>query len=163
MRGLVGDPIGDPIGDPDRRPRPTIQPRRGAIAMSLARQLARVLLAAPFVILGYEAAAEPGGRVDLAAALGVPSPELAVRANGAAMVAGGVALGLGVLPRVAATGLVLSLVPTTLAGHPYWQREDPGARKADRIQVLKNVGLIGGLVAVAAAHRGREPGPANGA
>ncbi len=116
--------------------------------------LARVLLGAPFVVLGYEAAAEPGGRVDLARAMGVPEPELAVRANGAAMVAGGAALAAGILPRTAAAGLVTSLVPTTVAGHPYWTMDDPQARKVNRIQVLKNVGLAGGLLAVAAmSHR----------
>lgn len=119
--------------------------------MPIARTIARALLAAPFVVLGYEAAAEPGGRVELAAALGVPDPEAAVRFNGAAMAAGGVALGLGVLPRTAATGLAVSLIPTTLAGHAFWQQEDPAARKTNRIQFLKNLGLLGGLVAIAAA------------
>lgn len=119
--------------------------------MPLLRRLSRLLLAAPFVVLGYEAAAEPGGRVDLAADLGVPHPETAVRLNGAAMVVGGVALGLGVLPRAAATGLVASLVPTTLAGHRFWTHEDPAKRKTNRIQFLKNLGLLGGLVATAAA------------
>jgi putative oxidoreductase len=121
--------------------------------MPITRSVARLLLAAPFVVLGYEAAAEPGGRVDLAAALGVPNPEAAVRLNGAAMAAGGVALGLGVLPRTAAAGLAASLIPTTLAGHAYWQHDDPAARKQNRIQFLKNAGLLGGLV-VAATDRG---------
>lgn len=121
--------------------------------MPIVRTLARGLLAAPFVVLGYEAAADPGGRVDLAAALGVPNPELAVRANGAAMAAGGAALGLGVLPRLAAAGLAVSMVPTTLAGHAFWQDDDPGVRKGNRIQFLKNLGLVGGLVAAAAATR----------
>ena len=59
--------------------------------------LAGVLAGVPFIVLGWQAAAEPGGRVALAAELGVPSPELAVRGNGAAMVAGGLALATGVL------------------------------------------------------------------
>lgn len=109
---------------------------------------AGVLVGLPFVVLGAEAAAEPGGRVQLAADLGVPEPELAVRLNGAAMALGGAALALGVLPRAAAVGLVASLVPTTLAGHAYWQREDPAQAKGDRIQVLKNIGLAGGALAV---------------
>jgi putative oxidoreductase len=125
--------------------------------MPITRSVARLLLAAPFVVLGYEAAAEPGGRVDLAAALGVPNPEAAVRLNGAAMAAGGVALGLGVLPRTAAAGLAASLIPTTLAGHAYWQHDDPAARKQNRIQFLKNAGLLGGLV-VAATDRGAPGG-----
>jgi putative oxidoreductase len=122
---------------------------------SLLKPLGRAMLAAPFIVLGYEAAAEPGPRVALAAELGVPNPELAVRANGALMSLGGVALALGVFPRAAAAGLVASLVPTTAAGHPYWKMDDPQARKVNRIQVLKNLGLAGGLVAVAAARSRR--------
>jgi putative oxidoreductase len=129
--------------------------------MPIARTFARALLAAPFVVLGYEAAAEPGGRVELAAALGLPNPELAVRCNGAAMAAGGVALGIGVLPRTAAGGLAVSMVPTTLAGHAFWQHEDPVARKTNRIQFLKNLGLLGGLLAVATTSE-RDAGPKRG-
>jgi putative oxidoreductase len=124
--------------------------------MSLVQRLARVALAAPFVWLGYEAASEPGSRVELAAKLGVPEPELAVKVNGAAMVAGGLALATGVLPKTAAAGLVASMIPTTLAGHSFWQHEDPQLRKTNRIQFLKNLGLIGGLLAVAASGRGRD-------
>ena len=114
----------------------------------VVRALAGVAVGVPFVVLGGEAAAEPGIRTELAAAMGVPEPELAVRLNGAAMVLGGVALATGVLRRPAALGLVASLVPTTVAGHPYWQREDPLQRKLDRIQVLKNLGLAGAALAV---------------
>jgi putative oxidoreductase len=49
-------------------------------------------------------------------------------------------------------------VPTTLAGHAYWQHEDPAARKTNRIQFLKNLGLLGGLMAVAVTDR-RRPTP----
>jgi putative oxidoreductase len=119
--------------------------------MISSNHVARVMIGVPFVWLGYEAVAEPGGRVDMAAELGVPSPETAVRLNGAAMVAGGAALALGVLPKWAALGLIASLVPTTLAGHPFWRGDDPAASKANRIQALKNLGLAGGLLAIAAA------------
>ncbi len=82
--------------------------------------------------------------------LGVPAPEAAVRFNGAAMVAGGVALCANVLPRVAATGLLAALVPTTIAGHAFWKMEpDDPARGIQKIQALKNLALIGGLGLVA--------------
>lgn len=115
-------------------------------------RVAQALVGLPFLWLGYEAAAEPGPRVDMARELGVPNPEAAVRLNGAAMAAGGAALVLGILPRAAALGLVASLVPTTVAGHPFWAQEG-AARRANRIQVLKNAGLAGGLLAVAARRR----------
>jgi putative oxidoreductase len=41
------------------------------------------------------------------------------------------------------------MVPTTWAGHAYWQVEDPAARKAQRIQFHKNLAMIGGLLFVA--------------
>lgn len=118
-----------------------------------ARFLARAALGVPFVILGYEAAKEPGGRVKAAEALGLPEPELMVRANGAAQALGGAALTVGVLPRVAALGLIASLIPTTVAGHAFWKIEDPDQRKAQTVQALKNLAMAGGLLAVAAAPR----------
>ena len=118
--------------------------------MRVVNRLARVLLAAPFVLLGYEAAAQPGGRAAMADRIGVPEAETAVRVNGVAMVVGGIAMATGVLPRAAALGLAASLVPTTAAGHSFWLQEDADARKANRIHFLKNGGLIGGLLLVAA-------------
>lgn len=117
--------------------------------MNLPHRIAAAALGIPFLWLGYEAAAEPGGRVQLAADAGVPKPELAVRFNGAAMALGGLGLTTGVLPRTAAVGLILSLVPTTVAGHAFWKEEDAYARQTQRIQVLKNLGLAGGLLAIA--------------
>jgi putative oxidoreductase len=119
-------------------------------------RLARMAMAAPFVVLGAEAAREPGGRIALAADLGIPYPEQAVRLNGWAMVAGGLGLATGILPRAAATGLVASMVPTTLAGHRFWNDGDPDVKKNNRIQFLKNIGLIGGLLAIAAVTPGAE-------
>lgn len=120
--------------------------------MKLTRRLAQAALGIPFVWLGYEAAVEPGGRVAAAEKLGVPAPDTAVRVNGAAMALGGAALCANVLPRAAAAGLIASLVPTTAAGHAFWtmSTDDP-QRVAQRIQVLKNLGFIGGLALVALA------------
>ena len=66
------------------------------------------------------------------------------------MVVAGSALALGVRARLAATILAASLVPTTVAGHPYWKEDDPRVRAMQRTQFLKNLGLLGGLLAVLA-------------
>jgi putative oxidoreductase len=112
------------------------------------RRAGQALLGVMFVKLGSDAARSPGPRADLAANLGLAKPELAVRGNGAAMVAGGAALILNKMPRLAALGLVASLVPTTLAGHPFWEKEG-AERKAQEIQFYKNLALLGGLLVVA--------------
>lgn len=116
------------------------------------QRIGRVLAAAPFIVLGFDAAREPGRRVELAREFGVPEPELAVRANGLGMVAGGLAVAVGILPRVAAIGTASLMVPTTLAAHAFWRDEDPATRNANRIQFWKNVGLVGGLLVSAARH-----------
>ncbi len=113
------------------------------------RFIARVFLGLTFILLGWDAARSPGGRVDKAASIGVPEPKIAVRANGSLMVTAGSMLVLGVLPRLSAFALAASLVPTTLAGHPYWQEDNPAQRSGQRIHFLKNLSMIGGLLFVA--------------
>ena len=119
------------------------------------RPAARVLTGSTYVLLGFDALREPGGRVDQAAEVlaairkVAPLPEddeLVVRANAAVMVAAGALLALGRFPRLSALALAGSLVPTTLAGHSYWKVEDPAVRKVQRIQFHKNLAMLGGLL-----------------
>src|SRR5690625_3067782 len=117
--------------------------------MKVLHVLGRAALGLPFIVLGYGSARGAGDRAEPAEQLGLPGPDLVVRANGAAMVGGGAALAVGVLPRAAAVGLVACLVPTTLAGHPFWETDDPAQRHAQKIQFMKNVGLAGALLAYA--------------
>lgn len=126
--------------------------------MKLLSFLSRAALAAPFVQLGYEAAKEPGMRVKAAEKVGIPQKyaDPAVRLNGATMVLGGLAVATGVQPRLGAAAIIGSLIPTTIAGHAFWNDTDPVARKTNKIQVLKNLGLAGGLLAVVVAPR-RQP------
>lgn len=119
------------------------------------RAVARLLTGSTYVLLGLDAAREPGRRVDQAAptlaALRtvVPLPEddeLIVRGNGALQVLGGMLMMLGKGQRLSALTLAGSLVPTTIAGHGFWRIEDPAARKMQRIQFQKNMAMIGGLL-----------------
>jgi uncharacterized membrane protein YphA (DoxX/SURF4 family) len=119
------------------------------------RPAARALTGSTYVLLGFDALREPGGRVDQAAPVlaairkVAPLPEddeLVVRGNAAVMVASGTLLALGIAPRLSALALACSLIPTTLAGHPYWAIEDPAVRKQQRIQFHKNMALLGGLL-----------------
>ena len=123
------------------------------------RAVGRVALAVMFISGGADALLDPGPRTTKAAELGVPlDPELAVRVNGAAMASAGVALALGVLPRLAAAVLAGTLVPTTVAGHPYWRIEDPAARRQQRTHFFKNVGLFGGALLVLSERPKRRRG-----
>jgi hypothetical protein len=61
-------------------------------------------------------------------------------------VGAGVLLATSRLPRLAAVALIGSIVPTTLAGHRFWEEADDQTRMAQMIQFAKNAGLLGGLV-----------------
>lgn len=80
--------------------------------------------------------------------LPVDSAQL-VQANGAAQIGLSTALALGIAPRVVAFGLIGSLVPTTLAGHAFWDHEDPAERNNHKLQFVKNLAVAGGLVFIA--------------
>lgn len=114
------------------------------------RRLARILLAGVFVQGGVMALRDPESRAPKAARLGLPEPETLVRVNAATMVAGGIALALGIAPRLTAGVLIASLAPTTLAGHRFWEEESPAARRQQLTQFMKNLAALGGLLAVVA-------------
>lgn len=130
----------------------------------IVRRIARPLLAAMFVIGGLDQLRRPAAKAEVAApvvdALAAVTPlppdaELAVRANGFAMVVGGALLATGKMPRIASTVLAGSLVPTTVAGHAFWNESDPARRQQQQVQFLKNLGLMGGLMLAAVDTEGK--------
>jgi putative oxidoreductase len=127
--------------------------------MSALRAAARPMLASIFVVQGLDTFQHPE-RVTKAAAPVVAQiaqrvpvmpaeTEQAVRLNGAVQAIAGTTLGLGLLPRLSALVLAGTLVPTTLAGHRYWEVDDPELRAEQRVHFLKNVTMIGGLMIAA--------------
>ncbi|HEX8003482.1 MAG TPA: DoxX family membrane protein [Mycobacteriales bacterium] len=124
--------------------------------MALVRRIGQACLATVFVSGGADALCDPGPRAAkarrVADTLGVDAA-LLVRANAAAMVAGGLALATDRLPRTAAAGLAASLLPTTVAGHAFWAERDPAARRNQRVHFAKNVSLFGACLLLATSKR----------
>ena len=89
-------------------------------------------------------------------------PESLVKIDGAIKVAGGLGLVFGPFARPAALLLAGSLVPTTLAGHRFWETTDPDQKASDRVEFFKNVSLIGGLLIAALDTGGRPSVPWRG-
>lgn len=127
----------------------------------IMRRVARPLLAAVFVSGGIEALRDPKPRIRAAgpvvdATVGkvadrlpdrIPTDtESLVRLDAAVKIGAGLALALGRFPRLAALLLAGTLIPTTAAGHRFWEYEDPRERAAQRSHFVKNVGLLGGLL-----------------
>jgi len=112
----------------------------------MLKALGRICLSGIFIIAGSEAFKAPGPRTKMVEGVGIPQPEIAVKANGATMVLGGILLALGIAPKAAAGALIGTMIPTTLVGHAFWQEKDPKALAMQRVQFLKNLGLVGGLL-----------------
>jgi putative oxidoreductase len=136
--------------------------------MTVLQRLARPMLAGIFIYGGLDSARAPDPKVPAAdKVVGRAVEQLGarvetaqvVRANGVVQVVAGTALALGVWARPAAAVLAASLVPTTLAGHRFWDEEDATGRHQQRIQFLKNLALMGGLVLAAADTGGRPSLP----
>jgi putative oxidoreductase len=127
--------------------------------MSISRRLARPLLASIFVYGGYDAFRDPDSKVKAADAVTRPLTEklpmlpqdtaTLVKWNGALQMGAGTLLGLGWFRRIAAVALIGSIVPTTYAGHRFWEEADDETRARQRIQLGKNLGLLGGLILAA--------------
>lgn len=132
--------------------------------MNPLRFVASAALAGIFITGGVNALKDPkplatiskdtiegiGKTVSVATGVSGPAkvdPALVVRANGAAQILGGIGLFSGLLRRPAAFGLILSLIPTTLAGHPFWKMNG-NERSSQQVQFSKNLGILGGLLMV---------------
>ena len=133
--------------------------------MTISRHVARPLLASIFVVGGVDALRNPESKVPAAEdvaepvasklpGLGGMDTEQLVRLNGGVQAAAGTLLAIGRVPRLSALALAASIVPTTAAGHRFWEYEG-GQRANHQIHFFKNVSLLGGLLLAALDTEGR--------
>lgn len=136
--------------------------------MKPVRTVARIMLSAVFVSSGIKILLDPDSQADKAGRvtdrvgplLEKVDPRLPTdtrtltRIKAGADVAAGLLLATGHLTRPAAGVLAAGLVPTTVAGHPFWAvpKEE---RAVQRTAFLKNLALLGGLLLAAADTEGR--------
>jgi uncharacterized membrane protein YphA (DoxX/SURF4 family) len=132
--------------------------------MPLVRAAARPLLASIFVAGGVETLRNPAPRVQAADKVVRPlvqrieqlsSTEQVVKIDAAAKIVAGTLLAVGRFPRLSATVLAASMVPTTLAGHRFWEESDPAKRAQQRLHFMKNASILGGLILAAVDTEGR--------
>lgn len=125
---------------------------------SLLQTAGRMLTAPIFITGGLSAVKDPAGKAAMAESTldsirefvpGLPDDnELLVRINGGVQILAGATLLLGIKPRLSALALAGSLIPTTLAGHSFWEMEG-GDAKAHQTQFSKNLAALGGLLLIA--------------
>jgi uncharacterized membrane protein YphA (DoxX/SURF4 family) len=143
--------------------------------MTVSRMIARPMLASIFVVgsvgalRNAEATAQRAAPVTdklvplLRRALPGPplpqDPATLVRLNSAAQIGAAFTLATGRAPRLSAAVLAASLVPTTAAGHRFWEATEEPAKTQQRLHFFKNVSLLGGLL-IAAGDTDGKPGVA---
>jgi uncharacterized membrane protein YphA (DoxX/SURF4 family) len=143
--------------------------------MTLIRLVARPMLASTFVYGGINAfrnasalaeAAKPVNDEirDLAEKVApqvpVPSSDTTmVRLNAAVHVVAGLGLATGKAPRLSSLALAATVVPTTVAGHAFWEEKDKAKKAQQMTHFFKNVSMLGGLIIAAFDTEGR-PGVA---
>jgi putative oxidoreductase len=117
------------------------------------------MMAAIFIIQGIDSLLHPDTKAPAAEKVVRPlaervpvvpdQVEQAVRLNGAVQVAAGSLLAIGKFPRLSAAVLAASLVPTTAAGHRFWESDDKLERAQQKVHFLKNLSILGGLLIAA--------------
>jgi len=143
--------------------------------MTVTRMIARPMLASMFVVGGVNALKNADVHADRAKKVTdrmaptldkvsgtVPVPTDAkslVRLNAAAQIVGAAGLATGKFPRASAALLAATLLPTTAAGHAFWEEHDSATRSQQRLHFFKNVSMLGGLL-IAAADTDGKPGMA---
>src|SRR3954452_17521651 len=136
----------------------------------LVRRIARPLLASSFIYGGIDTLRNPQSRVPGAAPIVEQITEVAdkqlpvevprdveqwVKIDAAVKVGAGSLFALGRVPRLSALALTASIVPPTLAGHRFWEHDDPKERFGQLSHFLKNLGLLGGLLIAAVDTEGK--------
>ena len=130
--------------------------------MTISRLLARPMLASMFVVGGVNALRNAEAHATKAAPVAEKLTPLAeralpnapiptetvtlVRINAVAQIGAALALATGRVPRLSSALLAASLVPTTAAGHRFWEETDPVQRSNQKIHFFKNVSVLGGLL-----------------
>jgi putative oxidoreductase len=139
--------------------------------MTVTRVIARPLLASTFAVGAVNALKNAPALAEKArpvtdrvlpmldkAAPQLPIPHdpvTLVRVNAGVQLLAALALARGRAPRLSSTVLAASLLPTTVAGHAFWQEDEPTTKAAQRLHFFKNLSMVGGLMLAAVDTEGR--------
>jgi len=126
----------------------------GARGPAVTPLIARILLAALFLVSAIRSLGAVAGTAGYLARLGVPMSGVMAWVVVVVEIVGAVMLIAGWRTRIAAWGLVAFVVVATLLAHRFWA-VDPAQYANQLNHFLKNLAVIGGLLLVAAHGPGR--------
>lgn len=120
--------------------------------------IGRIIFGGFFIYNGIHHFKERKSLAQYAQAKNVPKPDLAVPVTGAAMIAGGTSILLGIKPKMGAAAIIGFLAGVSPMMHNFWKAEDPNQRMNDMINFGKNIALLGAALALMSVE---EPWPAS--
>jgi len=119
---------------------------------SIGLLLARIGLAAIFLYSGFGNVQHTAATAEQLAQLGYPVPNVLAIVAAIAELGGGISLLLGALTPLGCIALILFLLPTTYSFH---LPEMLKGNQMQTIEVLKNLAMVGGLIALLFSGPGR--------
>ena len=136
----------------------------------MIRKIARPMLASVYVIDGVETLLNPAGHKDSADSVlkklraltpreyrgFLPkSPETAAQIIGATKAGAGASFAIGKFPRLSATLLAATALPTVVGRHAFWEAEDDDEKARRRTGALTDLGLAGGVLLATVDNNGK--------
>ena len=115
--------------------------------------IGRLILGIYWLQTAYNHLVKGAGLVGYTQSKGVKSAgtaKLAVYGTGLLALIGGLSILLGYHPHYGIAALVIFLLGVSFKIHDYWNVQDPMAKMNERINFMKNVALIGAILAMAA-------------
>jgi putative oxidoreductase len=120
----------------------------------LAALVGRILLAIVFVPAGFAKIGGFAGTAGYIASKGLPLPEVGAAIAVAVEIVAGIALLLGWKTRWAALALAVFTLVATIFFHAFWA-VPPEQHMTQYLMFMKNIGIVGGLLALYAFGPGR--------
>lgn len=114
--------------------------------------LARVLIAALFLVAGARKLLSYAGTLGYFTQLGIPLPELALPLTIFIELAGGAALVAGWRLHLVAPVMAVFTLVTAFAGHRFWAA-DPAQFSGQLNHFLKNIAIVGAFISMAVQAR----------
>jgi putative oxidoreductase len=120
----------------------------------LAALVGRILLAIVFIPAGFAKIGGFAGTAGYIASKGLPLPEVGAAIAVAVEIVAGIALLLGWKTRWAALALAVFTLVATVFFHAFWA-VPPEQHMTQYLMFMKNIGIVGGLLAIYAFGPGR--------
>ncbi|HSD90235.1 MAG TPA: DoxX family protein [Kofleriaceae bacterium] len=124
------------------------------VPRSTTALVGRILISVIFLLSGISKLTHPAATIGYMNSAGVPNADVLMYIAAFAELLGGLAIVFGFLTRLGAAGLVIYLIPVTLYMHAFWKVTGMEAQM-QQVNFVKNLAIMGGLLALAAFGPGR--------